>query len=627
MANGTIALTSSKAWEGEISWDATAHVDGNYSSMYVVAKMWKTDGYLTSSNSPTSGTITINGVSYELIGYREFKNSVTIFEKTLSISHNSDGKKTVSISLSCKGQPSTSLASATLAGSGNAVLDNIPRDVSLTSAPNFTDEGNPTISYSNPAGNGADSLKAAILSSSGSTVYAAYREIPKTGSSYTFNLTTAERNAIRSAMPSASSMWVKFSLIGTFGGTQLSASLSRQVTIVNGNPTISATATEQNGSVAALTGDSITLIRYISNVKTVMTAAALKYASIQAQKITCGNIVIESNSGTFVGVESGTFVFEAVDSRGNSSKVTITKNIVPYIIPTCNIAPNSPDTAGHFTFKVSGNYFNGSFGAVNNSLSVQYRYKSTGDYTPWTTMPATISGNTYTASANFSNLDYKTTYTFQARIIDKLNTVVTEEKPMRSKPVYDWGPTDFNVNGDFNIDGDTALRKDENGRMILSSDGSNGVCIRPNGALDESGEVYVDRNGNTYVKGNLIVNGVILGNSGAKVLFSGSTNGTVTLSESAANFDYLEIYFTDNNGRGGGFTKVYEPDGKQVHLALVETNGSTSFYLRHTNYSINDTLIEPISGKAGYSYYNGASWSNGNASNYIKIYRVVGYYV
>lgn len=627
MASGSISLSSSKAWSGEITWSSEAHIDGNYSTLYVVAKMWKTDGYLTSSNSPTSGTITINGTSYSLIGYQQFKDSVTIFEESLPISHNSDGKKTVSISLSCKGQPSTSLASATLAGSGNAVLDNIPRDVSLTSAPNFTDEGNPTISYSNPAGNGADSLKAAILSSNGSTVYAAYREIPKTGTSYTFNLTTAERNAIRSAMPSANSMWVKFSLIGTFGGTQLSASLSRRVTIVNGKPTISASVTEQNGSVAALTGDNITLIRYISNAKAVMTAAALKYASIQAQKITCGNIVIDSNSGTFVGVESGTFVFEAVDSRGNSSKVTITKNIVPYIIPTCNIAPNSPDTAGHFTFKVSGNYFNGSFGAVNNTLSVQYRYKSTGDYAPWTTMPATISDNTYTASADFSNLDYKTTYTFQARIIDKLNTILTEEKPMRSKPVYDWGPTDFNVNGDFNIDGDTALRKDEDRRMILSSDGSNGVCIRPNGASDETGEVYVDRNGNTYVKGNLIVNGVILGNSGSKVLFSGATNGTVTLSENAASFDYLEIFFTDNNNRGGGYTKVYQPDGKEIHLVLVETNGSGSFYLRHANYSISGASIAPITNKAGYSYYNGSSWSNGNNGNYIKIYRVVGHYV
>lgn len=627
MASGSISLSSSKAWSGEITWSSEAHIDGNYSTLYVVAKMWKTDGYLTSSNSPTSGTITINGTSYSLIGYQQFKDSVTIFEESLPISHNSGGKKTVSISLSCKGQPSTSLASATLAGSGNAVLDNIPRDVSLTSAPNFTDEGNPTISYSNPAGNGADSLKAAILSSNGSTVYAAYREIPKTGTSYTFNLTTAERNAIRSAMPSANSMWVKFSLIGTFGGTQLSASLSRQVTIVNGKPTISASVTEQNGSVAALTGDNITLIRYISNAKAVMTAAALKYASIQAQKITCGNIVIDSNSGTFVGVESGTFVFEAVDSRGNSSKVTITKNIVPYIIPTCNIAPNSPDTAGHFTFKVSGNYFNGSFGAVNNTLSVQYRYKSTGDYAPWTTMPATISDNTYTASADFSDLDYKTTYTFQARIIDKLNTILTEEKPMRSKPVYDWGPTDFNVNGDFNIDGDTALRKDEDRRMILSSDGSNGVCIRPNGASDETGEVYVDRNGNTYVKGNLIVNGVILGNSGSKVLFSGATNGTVTLSENAASFDYLEIFFTDNNNRGGGYTKVYQPDGKEIHLVLVETNGSGSFYLRHANYSISGASIAPITNKAGYSYYNGSSWSNGNNSNYIKIYRVVGHYV
>lgn len=132
MASGTIDLTSSKAWSGEIKWESTINIAGNYSSVHIYASMWKTDGYLTSSNSYTSGTITVNGTSYNLTGYQEFKNEVCIFEKTIRIYHNDDGTKTIGISLTCKGQANTSLASATLSGSGSAVLDQIPRTSTLS---------------------------------------------------------------------------------------------------------------------------------------------------------------------------------------------------------------------------------------------------------------------------------------------------------------------------------------------------------------------------------------------------------------------------------------------------------------------------------------------------------------
>ena len=67
-------------------------------------------------------------------------------------------------------------------------LDRIPRQADITSAPDFNDEQNPTIGYSNPAGNSVNSLQACI-SLTGASADVSYRDIPKTGSSYTFNLT------------------------------------------------------------------------------------------------------------------------------------------------------------------------------------------------------------------------------------------------------------------------------------------------------------------------------------------------------------------------------------------------------------------------------------------------------
>ena len=63
MASGSIALSSSKAWTGRIDWSSTSDIGGNYSDVYVKATMWKTDGQLSSSNSYTNGTITIDGAA------------------------------------------------------------------------------------------------------------------------------------------------------------------------------------------------------------------------------------------------------------------------------------------------------------------------------------------------------------------------------------------------------------------------------------------------------------------------------------------------------------------------------------------------------------------------------------
>lgn len=57
--------------------------------------------------------------------------------------------------------------------------------------------------------------------------------------------------------------------------------------------------------------------------------------------------------------------------------------------------------------KGTDNYFNGSFGKVANTLTVQYRYKTQGEnYGSWTTVTATKSGNTYSATASISGLNY-----------------------------------------------------------------------------------------------------------------------------------------------------------------------------------------------------------------------------
>ena len=217
-------------------------------------------------------------------------------------------------------------------------------------------------------------------------------------------------------------------------------------------PTLNPTAVDSNATTTALTGDSSKFIKYYSNASVSTGASARNSATLKSQKITCGAKSISSASGTINAVESGSFTFSATDSRGYPTTQTVNKTLIAYIKLTCSLNAGAPTTDGVATLKISGNYWNGTFGAVANTLTVQYRYKAQGgSYGSWTTVSATKSNNTYNATATISGLDYRTTYVFQARAVDKLATVNTDEQARRTTPIFDWSKNDFNVNGTLKV--------------------------------------------------------------------------------------------------------------------------------------------------------------------------------
>ena len=154
------------------------------------------------SNAIKMSAVTINGV--QVYGGGKYSNFYVgehrIAYGYLDIYHDSNGKKTFSIS------PFTGWLYANnnySSNGGNFDLESIPRQATLTSSPDFTDLDNPTIYYSNPAGNAVDSLQACI-SLTQATDDIKYRDIDKTGTSYTFKLTDAERDVLRNNTTSGS---------------------------------------------------------------------------------------------------------------------------------------------------------------------------------------------------------------------------------------------------------------------------------------------------------------------------------------------------------------------------------------------------------------------------------------
>ena len=376
----------------------------------------------------------------------------TLSTQYITVSHNSDGTKSVSV----KGYCASGVGLGTASISSTYTCTTIPRQASITAAPNFTDEENPSITYSNPAGSAVTSLQACI-SFDGSKADIAYRDISKTGTTYTFELTEDERNILRNATVTANTRTVIFYVKTVLGGNTFYSTLSKTLSIVNANPTIIATAYDTNSTAIALTGNNQTIIKGYNSVYVSMDYTAYKGATIVNGYITNNSKIYDIKSGTISNAESGSFIFFAQDSRGNTVTKTITLNVIDYIKLTCDLNIKAPTADGRMDFTISGNFFNASFGAVTNTIAVAYRIKENdGTYSAWTTPTTTLSKTTsgYTQTVDLSGLDYRSSYTVQARAIDKLNTIYSVEKKVKTTPIFDWDEDDFNFNVPVNINGD-----------------------------------------------------------------------------------------------------------------------------------------------------------------------------
>lgn len=476
MAGGTIELSGGGIMYGRIVWNSEPNVSTNQSRVNASLQVRKSSQY-TGTTGTFSGSLSIGGSSDSGSYYGKVESDwCEVVFYAVDVSHKSDGKGSVNISGSVSGPSGTSLAGKTASGGETVTLDQIPRQAALTGAENFTDEGIPKITYSNPAGDNAGALRAYIQSKDGKTTLVSYRDIPKTESAYTFQLSAAERSALRNATPDAKTLAVKYVLECTIGTETYYDSTEKTMSILGGEPVFKPVITDES-AVSELTGDAGKLVRYVSNAKVVSGAAAVKGARLVSQKIKNGSKTVEGGSGSFPAVESGEFAFEAEDSRGNTASSIVKKDIVEYVRLTCNIGQNAPDTDGNFTFALSGSYFASSFGKVSNTLTVEYRYKiEGGSYTGWILMEPRVSGDSYQASADFAGLDYQTLYIFQARATDRIGTVYTEETPIKSTPVFDWGEDDFNVNGHFSVQRDADVK----GNMTVggSLDISGGLTVK-----------------------------------------------------------------------------------------------------------------------------------------------------
>lgn len=107
---------------------------------------------------------------------------------------------------------------------------------------------------------------------------------------------------------------------------------------------------------------------------------------------------------------------------------------------------------------------------------------------------------------------------------------------------------------------------------------------------------------------------------GNKVLYDNAsgTTGTITLSESSANFHYLEFFFAWGAEKS---VKVSQPNGKAIELQTGLWNNNTTIQ-KFKRMKISGTTISIVNDYVG----SLNTWNNSmSTENVIRVYKIVGY--
>ena len=378
-------------------------------------------------------------------------------------------------------------------------------------------------------------------------------------------------------MPNSDSMTGEITVTTYSGSTVIGTSSCTIIAhVVNSNPTFDVEYEDSNSKTVAITGDNQYIIRNNSTLKiSVSNAKALNSATLKSiTAVVNGNAytgTLSGSTGTInvgvVNVSHDTEVtVKLTDSRGNDSIREITVLVYDWTLPSAIIKLNRKSNYySESILNVNANY--ASIGG-KNEVTIKYRTKKVANSTFSTY--TTIQDNTDT---NFT-ADNEYEWNVQINVADKLgNTTYNLILPKGIPVAYvDIKKNSFGVN---------CFPKHDNSFEV------NGVCF----------------------------SGKVLYNS------AGGTAGTVTLSDSAENYTYLEIFYRSSGDNACGSVKVFSPNGKLVHLGTIHYIADYD-YAKFALVNVSGSMITFSQNYQIILKNNGSEYS---AENAIFITRVVGY--
>ena len=522
-------------------------------------------------SNPTSVYINGNCVYYNGTRVQQYKG--TIASGSYTIGHNSEGNASFSASVSS----AIYSASVNCNGSGSWSLPQIARasQPSCITWPNTTENiGDIGSTITIHMNRHSDKFTHTVR-------YSFYDLNGTIATNVASNCTWTIPESFYSKMPNLNSSWGTIYADTYNGSTKIGTkSVKFTCNVANANPTIDKIDYyDSSKKTTDITEDNQIIIRNNSNLEFKLTnLIALKYATLSKVEILLNGITKSAtlsgssvpsqviNFGIVNSSSNLTASISVIDSRGNktsySKDITIVDWVQPSAIITCQRENNFYSTT-HLTV-------DGSISSINekNVIKIQYQYKKTTD-TNYSTLN-TIQDNTQTSF----EIDNKFAWDIRVIVSDLI------------------GSTTYNLFVDKGI-------------PIVYFDRS----------LSSMGVNCFPKYDNSFEANGVSLSGKVLYNS------ANGTAETVTLSDSAENYTYLEIFYRSSGDNACGSVKVFSPNGKLVHLGTIHYIADYD-YAKFALVSVSKSMITFSQNYQIILKSNGSTYS---AENAIFITRVVGY--
>ena len=392
-----------------------------------------------------------------------YRGETTIQEKTWTISHNTDG---TSPEVHIETNWASSFGGGRLV-TQNITFPNISRYAIIQSATNFTDEENPTITFTNTGQYNVRAILYAVVNEERVEIGVS-PSLSNGETSYTFDLdeyafqsqTQTQRDKLRE-LCTGQSIIIIYAVQTAVSPTPYTSTARATMNIVNATPTFTYTMAETNQKVISEIGSSSasSIIKNASVVDITFTPVALKHATISAVNVVYNGLTYTATTSPYTIsipiVNSNVFTLSVIDSRGYvTSQVDSARTLIDYEAVKTNQfsfkreAPTSSDIVfnGEFTYYSS-------FGDISNTPVVKWKLDD-GSYNTIPSSSYSIDTTNHKLTITNYTLSNVLVYTlagqFTIYIEDKLtsNFVTSDSgKVTIGVPTFEAGEHDLQVNG------------------------------------------------------------------------------------------------------------------------------------------------------------------------------------
>lgn len=373
-------------------------------SVYATA----TRGSYNANSKP--GTLVLDGTSYSFSHSFSKGTTTTLCTKSKTVTHNSDGSKTVSASASY----TTGVSSGTITASKSLTLSRIPRVSDLS-----VDKTSVPIDASTTV-TATATKKSSSFTDTITVTFGSYSQTVTSGTAFTIPKTWMNN------IPKATSGTATVTVTTKSGSTTI-GSKSTNITLTVPStevPSISSiSATEANTAISAVSSK---FIQGYSKLNVAVNAAGVYGSTISSYSTTINSVKYNTSSfQTEALATAGTVTISSTvtDSRGRTKSLSKTITVSKYEFPKIT-SVGYTFASGKYTLAVSSNYY--AIFTTAGSLSCKYKQIDATTYTAG----SSVATSSTTAGADSTNnltagtsLTESNTYNFIVTLFDGFNTV------------------------------------------------------------------------------------------------------------------------------------------------------------------------------------------------------------